>query len=268
MTTVDTRPAGAAAPPRAARARDVLACEWTKLRSIRSTYLMLLITTVTALGISGINASANANLAPGRPPADPLLPTFIGLPYAALATGLLGVLTFGSEHATGLIRTTFAVVPRRRAVLAAKAAVVGALTLAIGEMLAFASFFLVQAILASHHHGIALSHPGVTGAVLAEGTLLFVCAMLGTGLGAIIRHTAGSVAALFGLVALPAILLFLPAPWGDRIGRFTLIYAAEQVVVEHPQTDLFSPALSMLILLAWPAAVLFAAALLITRRDT
>jgi hypothetical protein len=64
-------------------------------------------------------------------------------------------------------------------VLAAKAAVVGAVALATGEVLAFASFFLVQAILSGHHHGIALSRPGVPGAVLAEGTLLFVCAMLG-----------------------------------------------------------------------------------------
>ncbi len=152
--------------------------------------------------------------------------------------------------------------------LAAKAAVVGAVALTTGEVLAFASFFLVQAILSGHHHGISLTHPGVAGAVLAEGTLLFVCAMLGTGLGAIIRHTAGSVAALFGLIAVPAILLFVPAPWNDRIGRFTLMYAAEQVVAQHPQTNLFSPALSMLILLAWPAAVLLTATLLITRRDT
>jgi hypothetical protein len=39
-------------------------------------------------------------------------------------------------------------------------------------------------------------------------------------------------------------------------------------VVAHPRANLFSPALSMLVLLAWPAAVLLAAALLITRRDT
>jgi len=104
--------------------------------------------------------------------------------------------------------------------------------------------------------------------VLAEGAILCVCALLGTGLGAIIRHTAGSVAALFGLLALPAVLLTLPAPWNDRIGRFTLPFAAEQVVVQHPRPSLFSPAVSMLILLAWPAAVLTAAAVLITRRDT
>jgi ABC-2 type transport system permease protein len=264
MTTIELR---AAAPPRAARVGDVLTSEWIKLRSIRSTYLIMLIIVVTALGLSGMNAGVNA-MNSGRPPADSLLPTFIGLPYAAVAAGLLGILAFGAEHGTGLIRTTFAAVPRRRAVLAAKAAITGAVCLALGEALAFASFFVVQAILSRHHYGISLAQPGVPGKVLAEGTILCVCALLGTGLGAIIRHTTGSVAALFGLLALPAVLLTLPSPWNDRIGRLTLPFAALQVAVQHPRPGLFAPVVSMLVLLAWPIAVLAAAAVLITRRDT
>ena len=51
-------------------------------------------------------------------------------------------------------------------------------------------------------------------------------------------------------------------------GRFTLLAAAHQVTALHPQANLFSPALSLLVLLAWPAVALLAAALLITRRDT
>jgi hypothetical protein len=63
-------------------------------------------------------------------------------------------------------------VPRRRAVLAAKAATAGAVALAAGEVLAFASFFLTQAILSGHHRGLSLAHPGVPGAVLAGGFYL------------------------------------------------------------------------------------------------
>jgi ABC-2 type transport system permease protein len=268
MTTPQTRPAHPAVPPLAVRARGVLTCEWTKFRSVRSTYWTLLIAAVTAIGISAVVAVALANQpAAGQPPMDPLLPDLASLEYAVLAVGVLGVLAFSSEHATGLIRTTFAAVPRRRAVLAAKAAVVGAVTLVLGELLAVASFFLVQAILSGSHQGLSLSHPGVPGAVAADGILLFVCAMVGLGLGAIIRHTAGGVAALAGLIYLPAIVGLLPVPWNDRISRFTLFYAAEQVVLLHPRTNLLSPALSMLVLIAWPAAVLAAAAFLITRRD-
>lgn len=164
--------------------------------------------------------------------------------------------------------------PRRRAVLVAKAAVAGTVALIAGELLSFASFFLAQAIfflaqaiLSGHHLGIPLSRPGAPGAVLAEGILLFVCAVMGLGLGAIIRPTAGAAAALFGLIYLPAIVGLLPTPWNERISRFTLFYAAHQAVALHPQTDLFSPALSILVLIAWPAAALLTAALLITRRD-
>ncbi len=269
MTALDIRPARAAVPSRAVRARDVLTSEWTKLRAVRSTVWTLLVAAVTSVGISAIVAFTFVQQPPaGRSPVDPLLPGFLSLEYAVLAVGVLGVLAFSSEYATGLISATFTAVPRRRAVLAAKAAVVGAVALVAGELLSFASFFLVQAILSGHHLGVSLSRPGVPGAVLAEGILLSVCALVGLGLGAMIRHTAGAVAALAGLIYLPAVLGLLPAPWNDRTSRFTLFYAAQQVTALHPRADLFSPAVSLLVLIAWPAAALIAAALLITRRDT
>ena len=66
---------------------------------------------------------------------------------------------------------------------------------------------------------------------------------------------------------LAALCLFLPSPWDARIGRFTLPVAAYQVVALHPQAGLLSPALSLLVLLAWPAAILLAAVVAITHRD-
>jgi ABC-2 type transport system permease protein len=254
--------------PVAVRARDVLTSEWTKLRSIRSTYWTLLVAVATPIALSSLVAVTLAN-APGKgaPSVDPLLPGVISQEYAILAVGVLGVLAFSTEYSTGLIRTTFAAVPRRRAVLAAKAAVVGALTLVAGEVVAFASFALVQAVLSGKHLGVSLSRPGVPGAVLAAGLLLFVMATMGLGLGAITRHTAGGIAALVGLILVPSILALLPAPWGARVGRFTLVDAARQITALHPATDLFAPAFSLVVLLAWPALTLLAAALLITRRD-
>jgi ABC-2 type transport system permease protein len=269
VTTMDIRPTQAAVPSRAVRARDVLTSEWTKLRSVRSTYWTLLIAAVTTVGLSVIVAVAFATPPPTpRPPIDPLLPSFASLEYAVLAVGVLGVLTFTSEHSTGLIRTTFTAVPRRRAVLAAKAVIAGTVTLVVGEPVSFASFLLAQAILSGNHLGVSLSHPGVPGAVLAAGILLSICTLMGLGLGAIIRHTAAAVTVLAGLIYLPAILGLLPTPWNDRIGKFTLYSAAQQVVALHPRANLFSPTLSMLVLIAWPAAALLGAAILITRRDT
>ncbi len=114
---------------------------------------------------------------------------------------------------------------------------------------------------------MSLSRPGVLGAVLADGLLLFVVATMGLGLGSIVRHTAGGIAALVGLIFLPAILGLLPPPWGARVARFTLLDAARQVTALHPATNLFAPAPSLLVLLAWPALTLLTAALVITRRD-
>lgn len=257
------------AAPLVVRACDVLASEWIKFRSVRSTYVTLLIAAVTATGLSALVAFAlsSAPVEAGGPRLDPLSPGFLSLEYAVLAVGVLGVLTFASERSSGLIRTTFAAVPRRGAVLTAKGAVTGATTLVVGELTAFASFFLAQAILSRSHLGVSLAEPDVARAVLVEGTLLFVCAMIGLGLGAMIRHTAGAIATMVGVIYLPALLSLLPAPWNNRIGKFTLFDAAQQAVAVHPSHDLFSPTVSVLTLLAWPTVVVLAAALLITRRD-
>jgi ABC-2 type transport system permease protein len=264
MTAIEAQPVQV---PVAVRARDVLASEWIKLRSVRSTYWTLLVAVATPIGLSALVAVTLAN-APGHgSPLDPLLPGVLSQEYAVLAVGVMGVLAFSAEFSTGLIRATFTAVPRRRAVLAAKAAVVGAVTLVAGELVAFASFALVQAVLSGKHLGVSLSRPGVPGAVLATGLLLFVVATMGLGLGAILRHTAGGIAALIGLIILPGILALLPSPWGARIGRFTLVDAARQVTALHPATNLFAPAWSLLVLLAWPALILLAAAVAITRRD-
>ena len=231
MTALETprarpaRPGHQAVPPLAVRARDVLAFEWKKFRSVRSTYWTLLIAVITPPGISAIVASSfTAGPAAGRPQTDPLLPGLINLEYAILAIGVLGVLAFTSEHATGLIRVTFAAVPRRRAVLAAKAAVAGAAALITGQLVSFASFFLTQAILSRDHLGVSLSHPGAPRAVLTQGILLLECAMTGLGLGTIIRHTAGAIAALSGLIlVLPLIgpRVGLQQPPGDHFeGQF------------------------------------------------
>ena len=271
MTAPPVPAATAATAPLAVRARDVLASEWTKLRSARSNYLTLLVAAVVTIGATVVVAHAFATTH-GPPPPGPITPltaSFLGYAeYTVLPVSILAVLAFTSEYGTGLIRTTFTAVPRRRAVLAAKAAITGTAALLAGELLAFAAFFLTQAILSRRHRGLSLAHPGVPGAVLAAGLVLAACALAGLGLGAIIRHTAGAIAATVAVIyLLAAACLFLPAPWNARIGRFTLPVAAYQVVALHPQAGLLSPALSLLVLLAWPAAILLIAALLITRRD-
>lgn len=183
------------------------------------------------------------------------------------ALGILGALSFTSEYTTGQIRTTLAAVPQRLTVLAAKAGVTGIVALVFGEALAFASFLLSEAILAGHHGAMSLSHPDVPGELLAASFTLFAIAMLGLALGAIIRNTAGAVAALPALIYLPLVVLTLPHPWNHAIGKFTLLMAAYQLVSEHAHAGLLSRPLSLAIVVAWPAAGLLTAGILIRRRD-
>jgi len=260
------------APPPLVRARDVLASEWIKLRSLRSNRWTLGAAAVVTLVLTAVVAASFA-AAPDQgqraAAVDRLATSFLAYAeYLVLPVTVLSVLVFTSEYASGLIRTTFTAVPRRRTVLAAKAAVTGAAALVTGEVLAFACFFLTQAILCGRHGGLSLAHPGAVRAVLAAGFTLAACALVGVGAGAILRHTAGAIAAAVTIVYLLAVLcLVLPAPWNLRLGRFTLPFAAYAEVTAHPPGGLFSPWLSLLVLIAWPAAALLAAAAVLTRRD-
>ena len=271
MTATATRPARQATPPLAVRARDLLASEWTKFWSVRSAFWTLLVATVTPVVLSDLVAFVFAQPSsdrPSGPPPDPLSPAFYSLEYAVLAVSVLGVLQFSSEYSTGLIRTTFAAVPPRRAGIWAKRRITRHTTHPAREPASFMSFFIDQAVLHGRNLGVSWSHPGVPGAVAASGTLLSACAMLGLALGVVTRHTAGGIAATVTLIALPSILGVLPSPWGGRIGRFTIIDAAQQAALLHPQADMFSPAISVLVLFAWPAIALVIAAAVITRTET
>lgn len=260
-----------AAASLAARARDVLAFEWTKLRAVRSNLWTLLAASAVTIGSTAVVAQA-IGASPSAPRGGvitPLTASFLGYAeYCVIPVSILAVLAFTSEYSSGLIRTTFTAVPQRLAVLAAKAAVIGGAALATGEVLAFAAFFLAQAIMAGHHRGVSLSAPGALRAVLAAGLLLSLCALIGLSLGTIIRHTPGAITATLAVIyLLAAACLLLPRPWNTRAGRFTLPFAAYQVITQHPQPGLLSPVLSLLVLLAWPAAALVAAGVLLKHRD-
>lgn len=254
------------------RARDVVASEWIKLRSLRSNRWTLGVAIVVTLVLTAVVAESFAAAPAGGKQAavmDRIATSFLAYAeYLVLPVTVLSVLVFTSEYASGLIRTTLTAVPSRRTVLAAKAAVTGVAALVTGEVVAFACFFLTQAILTGRRGGLSLAHPGAARAVLAAGFVLAACALVGVGAGAVIRHTAGAIAAAVTLVYLLAVLcLALPAPWNVRLGRFTLPFAAYAEVSAHPPAGLFSPWLSLLVLIAWPTAILVAAAVVLTRRD-
>ncbi|MEX0173383.1 ABC transporter permease subunit [Streptomyces sp. LMG1-1-1.1] len=216
-----------------ARFRDLLAAEWIKLWSLRSTPWAFVVGAVAALGVNVNAAFADYRNYPRYP--DGIRELFVpiwamrdaftlgGAMVFTLATGAIGALVIVGEYGTGQIRTTFAAVPARRAVVAAKALVLAAVMLVYGVLVAGVSFAVTQGVLDGRGAGMAIGDEGAPRAVVASALLAPVCALAGFGLGALLRHTATTIVALAG------VLLLLPALMDerDRWGA-TLLHALPQ----------------------------------------
>jgi ABC-2 type transport system permease protein len=216
---------------------DILRSEFIKLSSVRSTRWMLLAAVLANIGLAVLAAI----FIPGHLSArdeqtvDGIRLSLAGLHLSQIAVGGLGVLAITSEYSTGLIRATFAAVPRRRTVLAAKAIVVATTALVVGVGSSFAAFFAFEAFL-SGRPGDALrssiGDPGVLRAVTGGGLYLAVLGLLGFGLGTIIRSGAGSIGTLLGLLFVPTVLLsLLPQSWQDTAGRYVPMEAGSQIFI-------------------------------------
>jgi ABC-2 type transport system permease protein len=274
-----TEPAAAAAPVMPAYHADqrvtlarVVRSEWTKLRSLPSAAWSLL-TAVTLVTGGGVVAAV---LQAAHPPHghaavaafDPTSVSITGVGLAELATGVLGVLLITGEFATGQMRITFAAVPRRLPVLYGKAAVLALATLATCVPAAIAAFLVSQSILSSHHLGIPLSHPGTARALLGSALYLTAISLLGLGIGALLRHTAGGIAALFGvLFGLQLIVDFLPGSWPADVGKYLPANAGVDVTVVGPDPGSLGPWTGFGLLCLYTAAVLGLAAWRLRRRD-
>jgi ABC-2 type transport system permease protein len=245
--------------------RGVARMEWGKLRTVRSTWWTL---AVFAAGMAGLAILVGLK-APAHPGAgyDPTEEGFAGLAIGQLVLGALGVLALSTEFTSGSIRATFAAVPRRGLVLAAKAAVLTAVTLGAGEVMAFASFAAGQAAVPAAGMHASLGQPGVLRAVLLAGAYPALIALLGLGLAALIRHTAGAISALVGVVfVLPLVLL----PLGEHspVMRFLPeIIAENSLTAVKPVADSLSAGAGLAVLCVYAAVALAAGGLAMARRD-
>ena len=230
-------PATPKTPGGLSRFADVLRSEFCKLRSVRSTHWTL----IAAVTFNVALAALLAIFLPGQLSAndqatvDATRVSLGGLHLSQIAFGLLGVLVITSEYGTGMIRATLSAVPRRRLLLAAKTIVFAGTALIVGIFASFAAYFVFQAFLPGDSLRSSLSDPGVLRAVTGGGLYLAALGLLGLGLGAIIRSSAGAIAALFGLLFVPPILTqLLPQSWRDTINPYVPLEAGSQIFsVQH-----------------------------------
>ena len=276
MTTATLDRAARPAPPSPAEGhygwRSAVRMEWLKLRSVRSTAWILLVFAAGLIGLAILVLShANwATMSPSdRASFDPTNAGFAGLALGQLAFGVLGVLIITSEFSSGMIRATFAAVPRRPLLLAAKAGVLGGVTLVAGEGLAFVSFAVGEAVLRSPAPHASLGQPGVLRAVLMAGAYPALIALIGLGLGAIIRHTAGAISAVVGvLFVLPLILVPLGTSLQNSVGKFLpMIIAENSITAVKPDVDNLAPGAGFGLLCLYAIVALAAGGWLLTRRD-
>ena len=278
MTAITSNPTSDAAgllayrqPQRVTQVR-VFRAEWTKLRTQPSAFWTLLSAVIVVVGF-GIGYSL---LRVARPPHgaaamasfDPAAISLSGVQLAQIAVGVLGVLLITSEYATGLIRTTFAAVPRRLPVLWAKAGLLAAIITAVSVPAAFAAFAGGQSILARQHLSVQLSEPGATRAVIGSALYLAVIGLLGLGLGAVIRNAAGGIAALFGLLyGLPLAAGFLPGSMAADVSKFLPANAGQAVTSVHPDPTMLQPWTGFGVLCLYAAVLLALSAARMRRGD-
>jgi hypothetical protein len=240
---------------------NVAAMEWIKLRSLRSVRWALLggMAVTVALGVvSGYNTRSATG--------DPTSNVLAGVILGQVITGVLGVLAITSEYSSGMIRVTFAAVPRRPLVLGAKAFVWGLVCLVAGEVAVFASFILGIAALRSSVPHPSLGEPTVLRAVVMTGAYLALTGLTGLGVGAIIRHSAAAVAVLVGgLFVLP--LITGAASHGAGKLMPELIAGNSLAAVKAVPGFTWSPWAELGVVAAYPLALLLAGGWLLAHRD-
>lgn len=279
MSATQTATLGAAVRARPTKptgsiAGNLLRAEWTKIRSVRSTWWTLFTAAATTIGLSAMVCAIFVAQFDNLTPQDmatfnPASFSVTGGVLAQFAIAVLGVLVITGEYGTRMIRTTFAAAPQRLSVLAAKATVFSALSLAVTTTACFIAFFIGQAILSGKGVGISIGAPGALRTVVGTSLYLGVLGLLSLGVGALLRKTAGAISAVVGIIfVLPVLTSLLPSSL-DAIQKFLPANAGQAIItggVAQGATSL-TPWIGLGVFFLYAVVVLTAAAFALVRRD-
>ncbi len=237
----------------------VVRAEWTKLFGLRSTWVVAGSVAVLTVGVAGASGwhAQRAEVAGA----------FLGIDLFSLVLGVFGITMMTGEYGSGLARATFAAVPRRLPVLLAKAAVLAA---------AAAPLMLVVSVAALGANRVLAGHPGTGGSDLVRATAGAVAApvalaLLGLGVGALVRHTATAITGyVLSVLVLPALLrAALPDQLGTDVVRYVPVAAAQAMYTMGGDNPfrMLAPGPAALVTAAWVAAALAAGGVVLWRRD-
>ncbi|MFJ1705009.1 ABC transporter permease [Kitasatospora sp. NPDC088346] len=289
MTTPSAVPSGAPGAPVAeppapvaelpARFGDLLAAEWIKMRSLRSTpwtFAFVVLFVIGSAAAASLAEVDNIGRAGSDARTDQGFLVFDAFPAAGyltlmLVAGSVGALTVVGEYGSGLIRTTTVAVPARGSVVLAKAVTLAAVWTAVGAAVSTGAFLLSQAILSGRHAGVPFDRPGVLRALVASTLLAPVCALVGVGLGVLIRHGAATmVTTAFTLLMLQP-MFSDSRRWSADVNH-AMVATAWRRLLEYwePDTSLGYTATiagSWTVLALWPVIAIVLALVVVGRRD-
>lgn len=283
MSTAAATPAPATAPrtvpddvrltfPRIVRA------EWLKFWTVRSTVWTLGVMIVVMVGVAtlaawGISQAVDDGQQPLEGGDIAGIPTF-GTGLGQLAVVVLAVLIITGEYSTGQVRSTFAAVPSRTPVLAAKAIVLVATVLVVSAISLAISFLttmpFVDQLDPASEAGAAETWRILGGACLyIAGIALFAFAV-----GALLRHTAGAMASVFGLLlVVESVFALIPLSFFEQVSPFLPGSAGQRIMMTDAALAIDSKGATLGpwegygVLLAWVAVLLAAAIVVLRRRD-
>ena len=247
---------------------NILAAEWTKLRTLRSTWVALALTVTVSAGFSLLVGVAFRS--PAVVHFDPLFASYYSLTLGQLALVVFAVGAVGSEYRAGTIRASLAAVPRRGAFYGAKIVVVTMVLTATAPLTVAVAFIVGQAALGPR--GVGLDAPDALQATIGAVLYLVLIGLFALGVAMVLRSSAASLGTLIPLLLLGSqglgnipkvkvVTRFLP----DQAGGVIMHLAGAQDDARWARG--YGPWTGLGILALWTAVALLAGFLVLRRRD-
>lgn len=253
-----------------------LRAEWTKARTLSSTFWLLAGAIAVTIPLSVVVA-ASQHCQPGDCSADPAKMSLTGLYLGQTVVAVLGVLAVSGEYAEGMNIVTFAAMPRRTRVLGAKAAVLAGLVLpatvvAVLGSLAFGSATLPGRGFTPGNGFVSLSLASATMLRVAAGSALYLTliGLLSLGIAAAVRDAAVAIGLVLALLfVFPVVVAFIHnAPLQRHLEQIAPMLAGLAVqdtvnVASQP----IGPWAGLGVVALWAAGALLLGWLVLVRRD-
>lgn len=245
--------------------------EYIKLRTLRSTWVLLITTLVILAGISALFAFAGHQAAGTKASMPPkLLHTLpvVGLTFGQLVVASFGAVMIGGEYSSGMVRSTMTAAPRRLPALWAKVVVLAITSVVLGVVSGAVGWAVSQPILSVKNLDFPLTTDGVPGIILGLGLYLMCAALMGMAIGFLLRNSAGAIVTTIALLLIvPIIFQAIPLDVLNDMTPYLPSQAGQEMTQISTSGDKFNQWQGGLLMGAWTLVLLIGACIRLKARD-